>query len=196
MNKETFNYLLRKKLKKHLSKLDIEKSINYFNEMIDDAVEDGFSEEEAISNFGTIDNIINQIVVEHKTVPKNKTWKFLPNRSFSALEIILLIICFPIWFSLLMVAFGLFFSLIMMILGFIVGIIGFFIWGILMIISIPFYFSEENIYSTLFTAGTGFITTGFSLFIIYGLIKLKNLFKNNGWTFKYMFEKVFKKEID
>lgn len=61
MNKQEFLNCLRDKLKNFPSD-EIEKSIDYYSEMIDDRVEDGMNEEDVISLFGNIDDIADKIV--------------------------------------------------------------------------------------------------------------------------------------
>lgn len=60
MSKKEFIDELRIKLSK-LNNIDIEERLRFYEEMINDRMEDGFSEDEAISGIGTIDEIYIQI---------------------------------------------------------------------------------------------------------------------------------------
>ena len=60
MSKKEFIDELRMKLSK-LNNIDIEERLRFYEEMINDRMEDGFSEDEAISGIGTIDEIYLQI---------------------------------------------------------------------------------------------------------------------------------------
>jgi len=88
---------------------DIEKSLEYYSEMIDDRVEDGLSEEEAVADLGSIEDIKTQIL---KDVPITKIIKekVKPKRSFRGWEIAVIIIGFPLWFPLLIAAGAVIFS--------------------------------------------------------------------------------------
>ena len=74
---------------------DIEKSLDFYSEMIDDRVEEGLSEEEAVADLGSIEDIKTQIL---KDIPLTKIVKERgkPKRTLSGLEITLLIVGFPL----------------------------------------------------------------------------------------------------
>lgn len=102
MNKNEFLTELRKSLA-GLPEEDIQKSIDYYSEMIDDRVEEGLPEEEAVADLGSIEEIRNQII---KDTPLAKIVKkrVKPKRSLTGLEITLIIVGFPLWFPLLIAA--------------------------------------------------------------------------------------------
>ena len=68
--------------------------------MIDDRIEEGLTEEEAIEQIGSIDEIVSQIVAE---IPLSKIIKenIKPKKKVSALNLTLIIVGSPIWLSLL-----------------------------------------------------------------------------------------------
>ena len=105
MNKKEFLLLLNKKLSK-LPKKEIKERALFYSEMIDDRVEDGLSEEEAVLEIGNIEDIANQIILE---VSSNEDIK---KKSLKTWEIVLLAIGSPIWGSLLLVAFVVLWSLL------------------------------------------------------------------------------------
>ncbi|MCR5671726.1 MAG: DUF1700 domain-containing protein [Butyrivibrio sp.] len=86
-----------------LSEEDIKRSVDYYTEMIDDRMEDGMTEEEAVSALGSIDEIRSQILSE-VPITKIVKEKITPKRAFSAGEIVLLILGSPIWLPLLLAA--------------------------------------------------------------------------------------------
>lgn len=96
MNKAEFLAALREKLS-GLPEEDFNKSIDYYTEMIDDRMEDGMSEEEAVACLGSMDEIITQILSE-VSLPKLVKEKVKPKRALAVWEIILIIISAPIWF--------------------------------------------------------------------------------------------------
>jgi len=65
MNKTQFCALLEDKLKPYLSPKEMYKTLNFFEEMIDDRIDEGLSEEEAVSQLGDINIIVDQILDEH-----------------------------------------------------------------------------------------------------------------------------------
>ena len=109
MRKQEFLAQLRKGLS-GLPQEDIEERLTFYSEMIDDRMEEGITEEDAVSRIGSVDTIISQIkadiplakLVREKMTPKKhvKTW-----------EIVLLVVGSPIWLSLLLAAFAVMLSL-------------------------------------------------------------------------------------
>ena len=98
MTKDEFLLSLRENLK-GLPKDDIDERISFYEEMINDLIDDGKTEEEAIEEVGPVKKIVDEIAstTPFKTIVKEK----LKNkRKISPLEIILLILGFPLWFPL------------------------------------------------------------------------------------------------
>ena len=108
MNKEKFLLDLASALA-GLPEEDVEKTLEYYSEMIDDRIEDGLSEAEAVAAVGTIEEIRAQII---KDTPLSKIVRerVKPKRSISGIEITLLVLGFPIWFSLLVAGAAVIFS--------------------------------------------------------------------------------------
>ena len=99
MNKIEFLTVLRERLQ-GLPEEDINKSIDFYCEMIDDRVEDGMSEVEAVEALGNIEEIISQILSE-VSLPKLVKEKVKPKRALKAWEIVLLVLGAPLWIPLL-----------------------------------------------------------------------------------------------
>lgn len=101
MRKQEFIFELWKKLS-DLPKGEVEERLSFYSEMIDDRMEDGLSEEEAVAAIGSTDEIAAQIIEE---IPLKKIVKekIKPKRRLTAWEIVLLVVGFPLWFSLLIV---------------------------------------------------------------------------------------------
>ena len=99
MNKIEFLTVLRERLQ-GLPEEDVNKSIDFYCEMIDDRVEDGMSEEEAVEALGNIEEIISQILSE-VSLPKLVKEKVKPKRALKAWEIVLLVLGAPLWIPLL-----------------------------------------------------------------------------------------------
>ena len=109
MNKQQFLAALKDKLN-GLPQSDIEKSADYYNEMIEDRMEDGLTEEEAVSGLGEIGDIASQILMD-TSLPKLVKERIMPSRSLRAWEIALLVLGSPLWLPLLLTAIVLFFSI-------------------------------------------------------------------------------------
>ena len=79
---------------------DVQKSLDFYSEMIDDRIEDGLSEQEAVAAIGEPQEIAKQILADIP-ITKLVRQKIKPKRRISALEIVLLILGSPIWLSLI-----------------------------------------------------------------------------------------------
>ena len=99
MNKNEFLTTLRERLN-GLPEEDIIKSMDFYGEMIDDRVEDGMSEEEAVAALGSIEEILSQILSE-VSLPKLVKEKVKPKRALKVWEIVLLILGAPLWIPIL-----------------------------------------------------------------------------------------------
>ena len=84
---------------------DVEERLNFYIEMIEDKMEEGLPEEEAVSAVGSVDKIAAQIAddISHGKVT-NENIK--SKRRLKAWEIVLLSLGSPIWVSLLIAAFA------------------------------------------------------------------------------------------
>ena len=60
MTKQEFIFELYTKLK-NFPKKEVDESIAFYSEIIEDNIEDGLTEEQAVSKLGSIDEIVNQI---------------------------------------------------------------------------------------------------------------------------------------
>lgn len=92
-----------------LPQSDIEKFLDYYAEMIDDYTEDGHTEEEAIRELGSVEQIVEQILKE-TPLPRLVQEKVRPTRTLRAGEIVLLVLGSPLWvpvvFAVLCLLFG------------------------------------------------------------------------------------------
>lgn len=102
MRKDEFLGLLRKELS-GLPDEDIQKSLDYYGEMISDRMEDGIDEEAAVEAVGKPSDAAESILSEIP-LPKLIKKKITPKRSLRAWEIVFLIIGSPLWLTILIVA--------------------------------------------------------------------------------------------
>lgn len=109
MTRQEFLSALNDKLS-NLPKKDTAERIKFYEEMIDDRIEEGLSEEEAIADLGTVDEIYKQFlgelpllsIIKNRITPKNR-----PSGGMLAL----IISTSLIWFPLLIVGLSLVLSL-------------------------------------------------------------------------------------
>lgn len=109
MNKQDFLAQLRKGFS-GLPKDDVEERLTFYGEMIEDRMEEGLSEEDAISAVGTVEEIVAHVVGD---IPLAKIAKerITSKRRLNGWEIVLLILGAPIWLSLAIAAVAVVFSL-------------------------------------------------------------------------------------
>lgn len=98
MNKAQFLQQLRRGLSQ-LPAGEIEKQIGYYSELIDDMVEDGMTEYEAVERLGSVQEIYESILRD-MPLPLLVKSRAKPKGGWTALSIILIILGFPVWFTL------------------------------------------------------------------------------------------------
>lgn len=110
MNKKEFIESLRGKLK-NLPKEEVDERVNFYIEMIDDRIEDGYTEEEAIRDIGTTDEVSKEIIskIPLKKIIQDTAIKVKNKRTTG--EIVALVLGFPLWFPLLISLFAVILSL-------------------------------------------------------------------------------------
>lgn len=162
------------KLKKGLSgipKTDVIRSLDFYGEMIDDRMEEGMSESDAVADVGSVDEAISQILSE---IPLTKLVKekIRPKRSLNAFEIILLVLGSPIWLSLLISVIAVILTIYIVFWSVIVSL-----WAIevsvsavalISIFGLPIYFLQGNLPAGIFVVGCGLLLAGLAIFIFYG----------------------------
>jgi uncharacterized membrane protein len=161
MNKPEFISILSDRLTA-LPATEVDKSVAYFSEMIDDRVEDGMSEDEAVASFESIDEIIEKIMYE-TPLPVLMKARMKPKGPLSKINIVLIILGFPIWFSLLVAGFAVVLSFYVSVWAVIVSlyatVLSLAVSGIFVIVFCPLYFAS-GIASGLFIIGCGLFGIG------------------------------------
>lgn len=170
MNKQEFLAELRKG-SHGLPQNDIEERLTFYSEMIDDRVEEGLTEEEAVSEIGTVDEVVSQIVAE-TPLSKLVKEKVRPKRTLRVWEIVLLTLGAPIWLSLLLAAFVVIFAIYITIWSLV-----FALWaselalaaGALSgILSAVIFALQFNGLAGIAVLGAGIALTGLSIFLFFG----------------------------
>ena len=174
MNKENFLNGLREKLS-GLPQEDIEERIAFYNEMINDRMEDGLSEEEAIEAIGSVDSVVEQIMSEIplSTLVKKKV---TPKRKLKAWEILLLILGAPVWIPLVISVGAVMFSVYAVVWALVICLYavditsaaGLFV-GLAGIVA---YLRAGNPVGALFSAGMGMASVGLAILLFFACIWL------------------------
>ena len=171
MNKKEFIARLRSGLN-GLPPKEIEERVIFYSEMIDDRIEEGIPEAEAVTLVGDTDTIISQIISEVPSVKKEKTTEASTKRKISAWEIVLIVLGFPVWFSLLAAAFAVVISLYASLWSVIISFWAVFVSfaacafaGIAAGIAFMFF---TNPFTAVAMIGAGITLAGLSIFAFFG----------------------------
>ena len=168
MNKAEFTQQLTNSLA-GLSQYDISRSVDYYTEMIDDRVEDGMTEEDAVAALGSIDEIRSKIL-EEVPITKIVKEKMTPKRSFGAGEIVLLVLGAPLWIPLLLagivVILAIYISFWSIIFSLYVADLSVFISGLAgLIVAV---IKPGGPFGALFYAGCGIALIGVAILLFFG----------------------------
>ena len=109
MTKQEFVTLLREKLN-GLPQSDIEERVIFYSEIIDDRIEDGMPEDEAVEAVGSIDDIVEQTISD---TPLTRIFKekIRTKKERHTWQTVLFWVGSPIWLALLISAVAIVFSL-------------------------------------------------------------------------------------
>lgn len=159
-------------LNKLNSKLDnfpeqeVNDRISFYIEMIDDYIEEGLTESEAVEKLGSIDEIASSIAGDIPLVKIAKK-NLKSKRKLSGLEITLLIVGFPIWFSLLVALFAVVISLYVSIWAVVISfwacVLSFFVSSFASIVLFIVYLCVGNVPLSLMSLGCSLVLFGLSI---------------------------------
>lgn len=170
MGKQEFLVQLRKGLS-GLPQEDIEERLTFYSEMIDDRMEEGITEEEAVAAIGTVDEIVKQVIAE-TPLAKIAKERIKSKRRSRAGEIVLLVLGSPIWLSLLIAAFAIILAAYIVVWSVVITL-----WSIEAsfaactlggIVSATVFSFQGNGFTGLAMLGAGIICAGLSIFMFYG----------------------------
>ena len=196
MGKQEFLTRLRKGLQ-GLPQADIDESITFYSEMIDDRMEEGLSETEAVAANGDVEELIQQIIAD---TPLSKIAKerIRPKRRLRFWETFLLVLGIPVWLPLcisgIAVVFSLYgtiWSLIISLWSVFVASIGIAAYGVIGGICIAF---TESIPTGLLHLAAGLICIGLSIFLCMGCKAVTKGFVTLTKTFAIWIKNCFMKK--
>ena len=172
MTKKEFIESLRAQLS-GLPKDELDERLAFYSEMIDDRMEEGLAEEEAVGDIGSVEDIAAQIIAETPLVKLVKD-KIKPKRKLRAWEIVLIAVGLPVWLPLLLAAFVVILSLYVVIWSVMLSLwavfatvalsgVGCIAFGVCLIVL-------GKLYLGLASIGAGMFCAGLSIFIFIGCI--------------------------
>lgn len=173
MTKNEYLSALRKKLSQ-LPKDDIEEYADYYAEMIDDRIEEGMTEEEAVAAVGSADAAAEKILSEFPSsrIEKEKT-------SFGKLKawhIILIILGAPVWLPLIVAAISAVVSVVVSVVSVIISLyaasLSLGIGAVAGICMIASYIAAANYIGAVFVLGSSFFCAGCAILLFALLFKL------------------------
>ena len=174
MNKQEFLAALQSGLR-GLPRGDIQHWVEFYREMVEDRMEDGMSEEEAVAALGPVRDLVAQILSE-TPLPRLVHEKVKPKRPMKAWEIILLVLGSPVWVPLacaavlvLLAGYAVLWACIITLYAVdLTAALG----GVALIISALFYFPPNHVLSQIFFGGTGLMSAGIAvlLFLVSGKV--------------------------
>lgn len=154
---------------------DIDDRVSFYGEMIDDRIEEGLSEEEAIESIGSIESIIAQTMSETPLTKLVKE-KIRPKRDLKAWEIILLVLGAPLWIPVVLGAIICILALYFTIWVFIASV---YVVDLCLAVSvfaslagIFVYLKSLNVAGALFAFGSGLAMAGLAIILLIGCIWL------------------------
>jgi len=154
-----------------LPKQELDERLEFYGEMIDDRIEEGLTEEEAVADIGSVDDIAAQIIAD---IPLSKIAKerIKPKRRLKAWEITLLAVGSPIWLSLAIAVFAVVLSVYVVLWSVIISV-----WAVFgSLIACAFggvavgavFAVYGNAPSGIATVGAGIFCAGLAIFLFFG----------------------------
>ncbi len=148
-------------------------ALAYYGEMIDDRIEDGMGEEDAVKALGSPDDIVKQVIAN---IPMRKIARerVKPKRRLRAWEIVLLSVGSPVWAPLLLAAVIVFLALYVVLwtlvaVAWIVGA-AFAVAAVAGIATAIPAVAEGNVAAALFFLGAGLALAGLSIFTYFSAL--------------------------
>ena len=159
MNKQEYLSAIRVRIPKMPTE-DMERFIAYYSEMIDDRMEDGMTEEEAVAMMDTPDDAVDQIL-EDTPLSKIVKQKIKPTHRLRAWEIVLIVLGSPVWVPLLLTAGILVLS--MLVVAFYAVVISAAVAGIAGVLAVVPFLMISNVPAAVFMLGCGFAGVGLTI---------------------------------
>lgn len=170
MIKQEFLAQLRKGLS-GLPEADIEERLTFYSEMIDDRMEDGIPEETAVSEIGSVDDIVSQIIAD---IPLGRLAKEIikPKKKLKTWEIVLLTLGSPLWLAILLAVFAVILSVYIVLWAVIIVLWSAFAaiaaCGLAGIAAGAYFAVSDNVLTGIAVIAAGIACAGLSVFMFFG----------------------------
>ena len=172
MNKTEFLAALERALR-GLPQKDVEERLAFYGELIDDRMEEGLSEEEAVAERGSVDEIAKQTLAD---IPLSRLVKerVKPNRALRAWEIVLVVGGLPLWFPLLLAAAVVVLALYIVLWALVIVLwaVEISLWACALggIVAAVFYFVKGTALQGIVMLGAALVCAGLSIFLFFGCV--------------------------
>ena len=170
MSKQEFLCALRTHLS-GLPKNEVEERIDFYSEMIDDRIEGGRTEEEAVSDIGSVDEVSEQILADIPLI-RIATERVRPKKRLNAWETAFLVFSSPIWLSLLIAAFAVILSVYVVLWSLIISLWAVFAsmvgGAVVGVIAGGFLAFGGNVLTGIAVIGAGIVCAGVAIFLFFG----------------------------
>jgi uncharacterized membrane protein len=151
---------------------EIKKTIDFYSEIIDDRIEDGLNEDDAVAALGNLNELVNTTLLDAPLTTLMKA-KIKPKKRLKAWEIVLIILGFPLWFPLLIgffaVILGVYVSIWAIIISLYVTVASFILGGIA---SVFILFFSQSFPAGLFAFGCSLCLIGLGALLFFPVKKL------------------------
>lgn len=146
---------------------DVERWLEYYTEMLEDRIEDGMGEAEAVASLGEPKGIARQILAQTPFTKLIKN-KVKPKRKLRVWEIILICVGSPIWVSLALAVAAVFFSVLVSFWACIVSL-----WAVELALAVSgvagvpgsvLLLITGRVYQGMLLLGGGFVCVGIAYF--------------------------------
>lgn len=170
MSKQEFLEQLRKGLC-GLPEADIEERVMFYGEMIDDRIEEGVLEDEAVLSVGSVEKIVEQVVADTPFAKIAKE-RIKPKRQIKVWEIVLLALGSPIWLSLIIALIAVIFSVYVSLWSVIISL-----WSVFVslvacavggVVACAVLSVTGSVYTGVAMLSAGLVCAGLSIFMFYG----------------------------
>lgn len=165
-------------LKRRMSGLpqsELDERLLFYSEMIDDRMEDGLTEEEAVAGIGSVDEVVEQIMAE---IPLSRLVKekVRQRHGLKAWEILLLVLGSPVWLPLLAAAFAVCLSLYLVLWAVLISV-----WAVDLSLAVSavgglfmaaFHMLKGNPAGAAFMLGAALVCAGFAILLFFACLKL------------------------
>lgn len=170
MRKQEFLSALKSRLA-GMPRGEVAERLNFYSEMIDDRIEEGSAEEDAVLDIGSVEEVAAQIIADIPLVKIAKE-KVKPKRRFELWEIVLLVLGSPVWASLLIAFFAIILSFYVVLWSLVVSL-----WSLVAslaacafggIIAGAFFAAYSNTITGVAVIGAGIACAGLAIFLYFG----------------------------